>query len=190
MRSRILYPEIFYKDFKDFFDNKKRLCELNKVGKIGMQEWTSAIERTMEHIAEKNSIKKRGHNKKNSRKSKAELLCVDYNFFEKEENLNELHVNNFPIISVEHENVAKRDRIIYNFNKLINLRSQLKVLICYLPIKEDKIKLIREFADFFKNMNARYDDKYLIIIGNSTMCSSDEFEGFTIYPTGFWKANE
>ena len=115
---------------------------------------------------------------------------MDYNFFEKEENLNELHVNNFPIISVEHENVAKRDRIIYNFNKLINLRSQLKVLICYLPIKEDKIKLIREFADFFKNMNARYDDKYLIIIGNSTMCSSDEFEGFTIYPTGFWKANE
>lgn len=192
MKSKIINPQVFYKDFRNLFDSNAKNPNYfipNKRQKIGMREWTAAIEKTMHDIEKNYNMNLKGHHKKNPRASEMEFLCVDYNFFDGRENLDDLSESNFPIISVEHENKPKRERIIYNFNKLINLRSQLKVLICYLNKNEDKKELVRELAEFVKNTNFLRDDRFLLIIGNSAMLkNSEEFEGFIIYPSGFWKA--
>ena len=146
----------------------------------------------MHNIENKNNIFLKGHHKKDNNVHTEEFLCVDFNFFRKEPYLHEeLSVNNLPIISVEHEN--KPARIKYNFNKLVNLQTQIKVLICYVnnninnnELILDKKKLIREFAKF-RSSKSSDKSKFLIIIGNTEMSDSEEFDGFVIYPSGSWK---
>ena len=180
-------PELFFEDFLYFFDKNKATSKyFRSNGKTGIsyKEWTAGIEKIMRDIGNNNNIYVKGHHTKNTHAHTEELLCVDFNFFEVKPDLYELTENNLPIISVEHEN--KPDRIKYNFNKLVNLQTQLKVLICYENDNFDNRELIREFAEFISEYLLD-ESKFLIIIGNTKMSDSEEFYGFVIYPSGFWK---
>ena len=188
MKRRILKSENFFKDFKHFFKKNKatyKYFKSNDFNFIPYSEWTAGIEKIMQDISKKNNIYVKGHHTKNRYAHTEELLCVDFNFFRKEPDLyGELTKNNLPIISVEHENAP--DRIKYNFNKLVNLQTQLKVLICYVNENFDNRELIRELAEFISE-SLLDESKYLIIIGNTKMSEYEEFDGFVIYPSGFWK---
>jgi len=102
---------------------------------------------------------------KNNLQLETEFLNVDYTFF--------VEGNYNMRIAVEHENITKGKRRIYNFKKLINVNSPLKVLICYYKKNQNPEKI----SAFYKNKFEKYgqiNSEFLLLIGEAEMEEKEE----------------
>ena len=148
----------FSKQFLELFPEKFKLMHEREsdgdLEYVYSTEFTDGINGIMKILAEKNNLQ-----------LETEFLNVDYTFF--------VEGNYNMRIAVEHENITKGKRRIYNFKKLINVNSPLKVLICYYKKNQNPEKI----SAFYKNKFEKYgqiNSEFLLLIGEAEMEEKEE----------------
>jgi len=124
--------------------------------------WTNEIFNILDTVAGKMKLKSKGD----------EMLRIDRAYYKGEAHR--------PLIAIEHENISKRDWE-SKIRRLLAVDARLRVLICYLPEKEQYALLRRIKAMLGVEMHAgRFNDEFLLILGKDYTNPIDR-KSFTIY---------
>lgn len=187
--SNIQDPKKFYELFLKCFCSVWNSPSYFKGKDIIHNEWTCGIEEVIHCMQQKEGhrgIVSWGHHRKRKSETRPEFLCIDHHFYDtsdEEVNLWQLNKSNFPLVSLEHENNGSDRAIIYNFNKLINVLSPLKVLVGY-P-NDERDKMVLELSKFLRDNDTPVNGKILLIFGTREMLNDvKDFRGYVLYPSG------
>jgi hypothetical protein len=154
---------------KDFAEKFLEICGEHKwpplretISSYEPRIWMDEMFKILDKVAGKMKLKSKAN----------EMLRIDRAYYK-----GEAHC---PIVAVEHENISKRDwesRI----RRLLAVDARLRVLICYLPEREQFVLPRRIKAMLSAEMHAgRFNDEFLLILGKDCTYSIDR-KAFSIY---------
>lgn len=109
-----------------------------------LRDWTVSLTDVVASICERNNWipAARGHRAAMMPESREEYLGVDVMAFEKSP-----HPWLFPQAAIELENSASDDKVCYALWKVLNVKTELRIVFCYRPEAEEGTRLVKYLSD-------------------------------------------